>query len=87
MEMLRRKQGAGVADSKSWLIDKVDGVPSTHRQRGWVHAWTIAEGRMAPQPLPVDAKHISPALAVSIMTLVVALLAGISILAVLGASS
>lgn len=87
MEGSRHKPHDLVAQSGSWFIDGVDRVPVTHKQRGWVHAWTSADGRLAAPPLPVDAKPVPPMLAVSIMTLVLVAVAVTAVATVLGAGA
>ena len=65
------KPHARVAGRTSQRIDGVDGVLTTHTQRGWVHGWTVADGPDAAAPFPVGAKGISAVVAVSAMCAVV----------------
>ena len=65
------KPHARVAHRSSRRIDKVDGVPTTHKQHGWTHAWTVTDDPDSAAPLPVAAKRISAAVAVPAMLAVV----------------
>ncbi|MGH1488548.1 MAG: hypothetical protein ACRBK7_04005 [Acidimicrobiales bacterium] len=57
-----------VAHHRSRFIDGVDGVPSTHTQHRWTHAWTVTDGPGSAAPLPFEAKKSAPAMvAVSTM--------------------
>ncbi len=60
-----------VAQHRSWCIDEVDGVPTTHTQRGWVHAWNVADDSASVAPFPVAAKGIPAVAAVPAMLAVV----------------
>ena len=42
-------------------IDGVDGVPTTHTQRRWHHAWTVTDGLDTAAPLPLAARATVPA--------------------------
>ena len=55
------KPDARVAYRTLRRIDGVDGVPTTHTQRGWVHAWTVTDGIDAAAPRPFAAKKGVPA--------------------------
>ena len=62
------KPHAQVAHRTFQRIDEVDGVLTTHKQHGWVHAWTVTNGPNTATPLPVTAKKFVPAwIAVSAM--------------------
>ena len=50
-----------VAHRHSRRIDEVDGVPTTHTQHGWHHAWTVTDGPNAAAPRPFVAKKSVPA--------------------------
>ena len=78
------KPHAQVAHRSSRRIDGVDGVPTTHKQHGWVHAWTVTDGPNHPTPHPFTAKKSVPAaVAVPAMCAVVLTAMASSLLVVL----
>ncbi len=56
-----------VANQDSRFIDEVDGVPNTHTQRGWVHAWNVADDPASAAPFPFAAKGVPAVVAVPAM--------------------
>ena len=61
--MTAHKPQARVAHSRFRGIHEVDGVPTTHEQHGWVHAWTVTDRPGNAPPFPFAAKPPIPATA------------------------
>ena len=76
------KPHARVAGRTSQRIDGVDGVPTTHTQRGWGHAWTVTDGPDTAAPCPFAASRISAAVAVPVMLAVVLIATAAALLSV-----
>ena len=69
--MAAYKPHARVAGRTFRRIDGVDGVPTTHKQHGWVHAWTVTDRHQPAAPFPVAAKEVPAVVAVPAMCAVV----------------
>ena len=61
--MTAHKPHARVAHPRFRGIHEVDGVPTTHKQHGSVHAWTVTDRPGNAPPLPFAAKPPIPATA------------------------
>ena len=72
-----------VAHRHSRRIDEVDGVPTTHTQHGWVHAWTVTDGPNSAAPLPFAARKSVPAVVAVPAMLAVTLIGLVASLAVI----
>ena len=81
------KPHARVAHRTSRRIDVVDGVPTTHKQHGWVHAWTVTDSPKSAAPLPFAAKAPVPAVvAVPAMCALVLIVMAVALLVVFDGS-